>query len=404
MSMSLLAAKTTNDNPCERSAERECCLITSCSLCLRLSSLGHRRDASGVNDRGHRCWSVLYLSNTISSPLTISVPDPNTAKYLSLNRFDCRPIRDAEMKTHRCVNESRWRRESVDKPSMDMPTWTHFLNRHARHVIFDVDRISQMLLSAQRYRSGAFSFIDRRKNPFTRHCIDSISFFSPLLCMPHKLLHQNEFPTMDHRTLNTVIYCISPLFWVRGFLQMPFASIDKKREAVLPWGFIPTVRHFWNRQCWHCVRDRLVMAQEKSRWHLYFLLPSPVEIERRKNFCNGNETIDEISMMSTMYFACFTCDRSKVMKWKMKEESERTNLPAMPARGEISTNLTMFVVSQIRRDESERTARWLLLLEHRGDHWLMLIERMQILNGMIIVRICWTVRVPSGGHRHLRTT
>jgi hypothetical protein len=58
----------------------------------------------------------------------------------------------------------------------------------------------------------------------------------------------------------------------------------KNEEENVPWGFIPTEIHFWNRQYWHWVRERFVIEQEKSLWHLYFLFPSPVAIERRKNF------------------------------------------------------------------------------------------------------------------------
>ena len=51
------------------------------------------------------------------------------------------------------------------RPSIDMPARMHFRNRHARQVIFDVERIGQSLFSVQWYLSGAFSLIDRRKNP-----------------------------------------------------------------------------------------------------------------------------------------------------------------------------------------------------------------------------------------------
>jgi hypothetical protein len=54
-----------------------------------------------------------------------------------------------------------------NQPSIDIPAWIHFLNLHALQVIFDVERIWQLLFSAQWYRSGAFSFIDRRKKPLT---------------------------------------------------------------------------------------------------------------------------------------------------------------------------------------------------------------------------------------------
>ena len=54
--------------------------------------------------------------------------------------------------------------------------------------------------------------------------------------------------------------------------------------SYLPCGFMPTERHFWNRQYWHWVRDRFVIRQVRSRWHLYFFFPSPVDIERKKNF------------------------------------------------------------------------------------------------------------------------
>lgn len=48
---------------------------------------------------------------------------------------------------------------------MDIPIWRHFSNRHDRQMIFDVETISHRLFSEQKYRSGAFSLIDRRKNP-----------------------------------------------------------------------------------------------------------------------------------------------------------------------------------------------------------------------------------------------
>ena len=76
--------------------------------------------------------------------------------YLSLNKFDCRPIRDA---------------------SIAMPAWIHLANRQARHVIFPIGTIGQLLLSAQWYFSGAFSLIDRRKKPFSILNINRIAFY-----------------------------------------------------------------------------------------------------------------------------------------------------------------------------------------------------------------------------------
>lgn len=173
---------------------------------------------------------------------------------------------------------------------MDIPAWRHFLNRHARQVIFDVETIRQLLFSAQWYRSGAFSLIDRRKKPFNNLSFrrDSSLFGDVfLLCTLHKWQRRNECPMLMHRKQDMATSCTNLRSLVQLILQ--FHSLENEEEeeeenADRPWGFMPKEIHFSNRQYWHCVLERFVIEQEKSFWHLYFFFPSPVEMERRKNF------------------------------------------------------------------------------------------------------------------------
>lgn len=82
-----------------------------------------------------------------------------------MNRFDCRPIREAKIDD----KESMINVKDLIEPSIDIPIRRHFWNRHDRHEIFDGDdndrRTSQWFFSEQKYLSGAFSLMDRRKKP-----------------------------------------------------------------------------------------------------------------------------------------------------------------------------------------------------------------------------------------------
>ena len=114
----------------------------------------------------------------ISFPFSLNQWSTN----LSLHRFDCLPIREA--KEREC-----W-------PSMEIPICRHLSNRHDRQMISDVEMTTHRSFSEQKYRSGAFSLIDRRKYPFEEQSLEHSRYLMILLYTLHTSLSRSECPML----------------------------------------------------------------------------------------------------------------------------------------------------------------------------------------------------------------
>ena len=143
------------------------------------------------------------------------------ATNLSLNRFDCLPIREAKQRTKKM--EEREERECW--PSMDIPICRHFSNRHDRQMIFDVETISHRLFSEQKYRSGAFSLVDRRKNPCAEQAMEGQRDLLILLYTLHKWQPQSECPMPRLHTPDKATSCTNLHFSVHSLLSIDGMSV-----------------------------------------------------------------------------------------------------------------------------------------------------------------------------------
>ncbi len=196
-----------------------------------------------------------------------------------------------------------------DKPSIDIPAWIHFLNRHARQVIFDVERIRQLLFSRQWYLSGAFSLIDRRKKPFHKEFIFiQINLIFILLYKLHKSQHQNEYLMLMHHKQDMVISCINLRFLVQWILELVWKKKERRRWQTMR--FHSNEKTFFKSTILTLSSWTFCYWTRKIFLTFIFFLCIACWNRTKKKFLNLNTFISKFKSFKS-YFACFTCYCSK---------------------------------------------------------------------------------------------
>ena len=261
-------------------------ILTFLLFRFHFSLLRHRSDSNRIIDRGHRCRTILQLSNTSTkTPKSLSLFLHHWSTNLSLNRFDCLPMREAkrEMKVQR-EEKREESRETIDGHS-NLKTFLESTRSTNDLRCWD-DLTSIVFRAVVSFRSIFFDRSTKESLQHTNSLHSTDSQISSLTLHASHVTAPKWIPDADAPQTR------QGSFLYKSSLFRSFTSIDRcvrrrfvELKRVLPEIFIPTARHFLNRQYWHWVRLRLVIKQHRSFSHWYFFFPSTfIEIERKKNF------------------------------------------------------------------------------------------------------------------------
>ena len=238
-------------------------------------------------------WSRPSLSNhsaTVeyfnkNTQISLSLFLHHWSTNLSLNRFDCLPMREA--KGEKKVQREEKREESRETIDGHSNLKTFLESTRSTNDLRCCDDLTSIVFRAEvSFRSIFFDRSTKESLQHTNSLHSTDSQISSLTLHASHVTAPKWIPDADAPQTR------QGSFLYKSSLFRSFTSIDRcvrhrfvELKRVLPEIFIPTARHFLNRQYWHWVRLRLVIKQHRSFSHWYFFFPSTfIEIERKKNF------------------------------------------------------------------------------------------------------------------------